>query len=160
MNNKIIEYQDIEQLVKVLHNKKTVIAGGCFDILHYGHVKFLEQARKEGDVLIVVLESDDFIKKNKQKVPVHTQQQRAEILAAQYSVDYVLKIPLFNSNEDYFKMVSAIKPSIIAVSEGDSKIDKKQKQADLINAKVKIVSPLLKNFSSSKIISYESIFSD
>ena len=62
---------------------KIVLVGGCFDILHLGHVVFLEKAKKEGDVLVVLLESDEKVRFLKGKGrPVHTQSERAEILSA------------------------------------------------------------------------------
>ena len=70
--------------------KKRVLVGGCFDILHFGHATFLQKAREAGDVLIILLESDEFIVQIKKKKPVHIQQQRAEILSALGYVDYVV----------------------------------------------------------------------
>lgn len=160
MNNKIIEFKDIERLKEKIKGKKAVLIGGSYDIMHYGHISFLKNAKKEGDVLIIALESDEFSKKKKKKVPVHNQGQRAEILASLIPVDYVLKLPFFQSHEEYFNLVKSIKPSVIAVTEGDVRIEKKKEQASFVGAEVKVVSPQLMKFSSSNIVSYESIFSD
>ena len=54
-----------------------VLVGGCFDILHFGHLMFLKNAKEEGKVLVVLLESDEFIKKFKHREPVHKQNERA-----------------------------------------------------------------------------------
>lgn len=160
MSSKIIEYTDLSPFVKRIAGKKTVLVGGSFDILHFGHLTFLKNAKKAGDVLIVMLESDEFARKRKHKVPVHTQEQRAEILSEMQSVDYVLKLPYLETHAAYFDLVNKLKPSIIGVTEGDTRIDKKTEQAKLVGAEVKVVSPQLKSFSSSQIVSYESIFSD
>ena len=62
---------------------KKVLVGGCFDLIHYGHIVFLKEARKQGDYLIVALESDDNVKKYKgENRPVHKQSERAEMSSA------------------------------------------------------------------------------
>jgi cytidyltransferase-like protein len=160
MQSKIFEFLQLDRLVDQINDKKAVLVGGSFDLMHYGHVTFLKNAKKEGDILIIALESDDFSKKKKKKVPVHNQQQRAEILGSLYMVDYVLKLPLFENHSDYFNLVKSINPSVIAVTEGDTMIEKKQEQAKAIGATVKTVCPRLEKFSSSNIASYEKIFSD
>jgi len=71
--------------------KKVVFTNGCFDIIHYGHVKYLEKCKKLGDVLIVGLNSDSSVRKIKGKGrPVTGQKERAVILAAMEFVDYVV----------------------------------------------------------------------
>ena len=59
--NKILTTEEITQTSAEFHkqNKKIVLIGGCFDLLHIGHIIFLEEAKKQGDLLIVFLESDD-----------------------------------------------------------------------------------------------------
>lgn len=160
MQTKIIEYSDIDVLRKKLDTKKIVLVGGCFDIFHYGHHTFLTAAKKTGDVLIVALESDLFIQTRKKKNPVHTQQQRAELLASTHTVDYVIKLPYFSTDKEYSDLVQSVKPHSIAVTKGDVSLDKKKKQADLIGATVVEVTPIIGSFSSSNIVSYENISSD
>ena len=70
--------------------KKTVMSGGVFDILHPGHTRYLQKAKKLGDVLIVAVNSDDSAKKIKgPKRPINNQEIRMEMIAALESVDYV-----------------------------------------------------------------------
>ncbi len=145
---------------KIDKTKKIVLVGGCFDILHYGHLKFLQKSRDAGDVLMLLLESDEFILKVKKKKPVHTQAQRAEILAALGYVDYVILLPLLkNPDSDYEGIVKDIHPSVIALTEGDSKLAQKQKFARSINAELLSI-PFLSSFSSSQLITYAPIFRD
>jgi len=140
--------------------KKIVLAGGCFDILHYGHIVFLQQARKAGDCLMLLLESDEFITAVKMKKPVHTQQQRAEMIAALGYVDYVVLLPyLKNPDNDYKDIVQDIHPTVIALTQGDSRESQKEKFADLVRAQVVII-PYLSSFSSSQLITYAPIFRD
>lgn len=151
---KIILLSKLGQKIKDLKNKNIVLVGGCFDIFHYGHLKFLEKAKQHGDFLVILLESDDFIKKYKNRSPIHNQNERAEILASLNIVDLVVKLPLLKKDDDYFKIVKLIRPKIIAVTRGDSQLKNKQKQAKEVGGKVKIVIPLLKKFSTTKIVQF------
>jgi rfaE bifunctional protein nucleotidyltransferase chain/domain len=152
MKRNIWSLTDINELKNSLNGKKIVLAGGCFDLLHYGHFTFLQNAKQEGDVLVVALESDEFIQKQKNRKPVHNQKQRAEILAALEQVDYVLLLPLFESHDEYRKLVTDIKPSVIALTEGDKHQDRKQKHAESVGATIKVVSSLLPEFSTTRIL--------
>jgi rfaE bifunctional protein nucleotidyltransferase chain/domain len=70
--------------------KKTVFTNGCFDLIHKGHVSYLEQARKLGDVLIVALNADSTVRKLKGKGrPLNTLADRMDVMAALESVDFV-----------------------------------------------------------------------
>lgn len=148
----IIPYLKIKRFENFFENKKIVLVGGCFDLIHYGHLKFLERAKKRGDFLIVALESDEFIIKSKKRIPIHNQKQRAEILSHIDFVDMIILLPFFSSDNDYFEMVKKIKPKIIAVTFGDPQLKNKKKQAKTIGAKVKVVTSLLDGFSTTEII--------
>lgn len=152
---KIINFSQIGCLVKQLKSqgKSIVLVGGCFDILHYGHIQFLEKAKKEGDILIIALESDKNVKKLKGKRrPIHSQKQRAKMLAALEFVDSVIRLPLMRNDQDYKALVKKIKPNIIAVTAGDPKIKKKKAQAKKVGGEMKIVSQHLKGLSTREII--------
>ncbi|MBA4749149.1 MAG: adenylyltransferase/cytidyltransferase family protein [Alphaproteobacteria bacterium] len=129
-----------------------VLVGGCFDLLHYGHIRFLEEARLKGQSLSVALEADEMILKSKKRHPVHTQAQRAAILASLRPVDCVLLLPLLTSFEAYFSLVKDVSPSLIAVTQGDPQIENKRKQASLCGAEVEVVVPQIEGFSSSHIL--------
>lgn len=160
MRKNIVHLSEIDQLHTETSHKQTVLVGGCFDLLHYGHLLFLQNAKKLGDILIIALESDEFIRNRKKRKPVHTQQQRAEILTALQVVDYVILLPYLKSDKEYFDLVSRVKPHIIAITENDPYKTHKQKQADQIGAKLEVVIPLLEQFSSSSIINYANILGD
>lgn len=153
VRQKIISYPDLEKKLSKVKKKKVVV-GGCFDILHIGHIRFLKQAKKRGDILIVLLESDEFIKKKKKRQPFHTQKERVEILAGLEDIDYIIPLPLLNSDDDYLRLVKIIKPQIIAVTENDSQIENKKKQAKVIKAKVEVVIPYDKGPSTTSILKY------
>lgn len=157
---KIIKRKQVNEYKKYWQEKKTVLVGGCFDLLHYGHLKFLQRAKKRGDFLIVILESDQFIKNKKRKPPVHHQNERAEILSAIKFVDLVILLPWLKIDRQYLQLVKEIIPKIIAVTEGDEQLDKKRHQAQAVGAKLAVVTSVIQKFSSSRIIAYENIFSD
>ena len=117
--------------------RKTVLVGGCFDVLHYGHIEFLKSAKNQGDYLIVALESDDNVKRRKgDSRPIHTQEQRKTMIEALHVVDQVILLPSMENDADYQTFVEEIHPNIIAVTEGDPYLTHKQKQAETIGARV------------------------
>jgi rfaE bifunctional protein nucleotidyltransferase chain/domain len=153
--NKIISQETLQQITTSLHKKKkrAVLVGGCFDVLHIGHVTFLQEAKKKGDVLLVILESDEFIKMTKgQHRPINTQIDRAKILAALTAVDYVILLNQIMKNEEYDELVQLIKPAIIATTTGDKQKHHKQRQAALVNAQVIDVTIPVSDKSTSSLI--------
>ncbi|MBL7152021.1 MAG: D-glycero-beta-D-manno-heptose 1-phosphate adenylyltransferase [Candidatus Omnitrophica bacterium] len=71
--------------------KKIVFTNGCFDLLHYGHASYLQQARRRGDILIVAVNSDASVRKIKGcRRPIISQKDRMKLVAALESVDYVV----------------------------------------------------------------------
>ncbi|MDO8563638.1 MAG: adenylyltransferase/cytidyltransferase family protein [Nanoarchaeota archaeon] len=93
MDSKIKNIPEIEEIVRNLkeQGKTIVTTNGSFDILHLAHVNLLKKAKNEGDILIVLVNSDESIKRNKGKDrPIISQDERAEIIAALESVDYVV----------------------------------------------------------------------
>lgn len=148
----------IEEAIKISSKLKEqdrmiVLAGGCFDVLHIGHIIFLKNAKKYGDFLFVLLESDEKIKEIKGKNrPINGQSDRAEILSSFYFVDYVILLPLFKTNIEYDNLIKAIKPAIIATTKGDKLEFHKKRQAKLINAKVVKVIKNISNKSTTKLI--------
>ncbi len=140
------------QKISIRHTRKNVVlVGGCFDILHFGHIEFLKKAKAEGDILIVALEPDEKINLFKKRRPTHTQAERAQNLGALRFVDQVLLLPNLKGFEDYNQLVQDIKPDVIAVTADDPFIKQKQLQADGIGARLKVVVDRIKNFSSSNI---------
>lgn len=152
---KILQVSKIQQLKKFLirQKKKVVLAGGCFDILHPGHIVFLEKAKKQGDILVVLLESDEKIKKLKGlNRPVHNQGERALILSAVEFVDFIITLPMLSKDEEYDFIVRKIAPNIIATTQGDKFLGHKKRAALLTGAKVKVVTKMLGSYSSSSIL--------
>ncbi len=157
---KITTLHDLDTLKAKFQEKKVVLVGGCFDLFHFGHLVFFEGAKKSGDVLVVALESDEFITLKKKRSPIHTQAQRAFILANLTLVDAVITLPFLKTYSEYFQLVSRLRPDVIAITEGDPYQSEKEKQAAEINAVVKVVAPRVDTHSTSAIIQYETIFSN
>lgn len=119
---------------------KKILVGGCFDLLHFGHTEFLRQAKTYGEYLVVALESDENVRHMKGDArPIHTQIQRKAMLESLRYVDEVLMLPVMKTDADYAKLVSDVHPSVIAITEGDPVISKKQHHAASIGATVVII---------------------
>ena len=89
----LIDPNDIEKLCEILHRagEKIVFTNGCFDILHAGHVRYLEKARSFGDCLVLGLNTDASVRGNKgPSRPINSDPDRAEVVGALKSVDYVV----------------------------------------------------------------------
>lgn len=109
--------QPLERLVNTaqtykLSGKKVVTINGCFDILHLGHVRALEESKTQGNILIVGIDSDEAIRRRNKGPgrPINDQNYRAEMLAALECVDYVT---IYNF-DDSGPFVAAIKPDVHA----------------------------------------------
>lgn len=127
------------------NNKKIVFTNGCFDIVHFGHIKYLDKAKRLGDVLIVGLNSDASVKRLKgESRPVNSEFQRACMLAAFYFVDFVV---IFDEDTP-LELISFLKPDIL-VKGADYK-DKLVVGADIVS-RVELID-FEEGFSTSKII--------
>ena len=129
--------------------KIVVFTNGCFDLLHVGHVRYLTAARKEGDLLVVGLNSDASIKmiKGRQR-PIVEQAQRSEIVASLQVVDYVT----FFDEPDPLRLIQRLKPAVLVKGADWSTED--IVGADFVKSRggrvVRV--PLVKDMSSSNII--------
>ncbi len=117
--------KDIDNEVKKIvdklkkEGKKIVFTNGCFDILHLGHIRYLSEAKKLGDFLIVAINSDSSVRRIKgNKRPIIDEKARAEIIAALEFVDMVI---IFSEDTPY-NIIKRLKPDIL-VKGGDWKED-------------------------------------
>lgn len=131
--------------------KKKVLTGGVFDILHYGHIRFLKSAKGLGDHLVVAIESDVNVARLKGPGrPVHNQSQRKETLESLSFVDEVIILDDKMEDKNYRQLVEKVNPSIIAATEGDPMLEKKKSHAKHIGAKLVEIQKI-KVASGSKI---------
>lgn len=134
-----------------MNSKKIILVGGCFDFIHFGHISFLKRAKELGTYLVVALESDENVRHAKgEQRPIHSQAQRKEMLESLSFVDEVVALTPMNTDAQYFALVETIHPHIIATTEGDPVLDKKQKQAEKIGASL-IVIPKIHTPSTSQL---------
>ena len=110
--SRILDQQAIHRECQLLREsgKRIVFTNGCFDILHPGHVIYLQKAASLGDVLVVGLNSDESVRRLKgEKRPVLPEEERSILLAALRSVDYV---SLFTEDTP-LKLIEAVRPDIL-----------------------------------------------
>lgn len=107
---------ELEKLKK--EGKKIVFTNGCFDILHVGHISYLKEAKRLGDVLVVALNTDNSIRKIKPLRPIVSENQRATVLAALSFVDYVT----FFDEETPYSLIKYLMPDVL-VKGGDWKVE-------------------------------------
>ena len=133
------------------NGKKLVFTNGCFDLLHPGHIRYLQQARTLGDALLVAVNGDASVRALKGPTrPVNTEQDRAEVLAALACVDYVT---IFHT-ERITEIARAIRPQIYAKG-GDytvESLDPGERSAlEEVGAEIRIL-PLVPGKSTTGII--------
>ena len=124
--------------------RKIVFTNGCFDIIHAGHVRYLRQARRLGDVLIVGLNSDSSVSDIKPGRPVNSEKNRAEVLSGLEAVDYVV---IFDEKTPY-NLIRAIRPDLL-VKGGD------WKKEDIVGSDIAgetLSLPFVKGLSTTRII--------
>lgn len=112
LEDKIKDLGKLKKLIFFLkrQGKKIVFTNGCFDLLHYGHIKYLQDASKKGDILIVGINSDSSVKKIKgDKRPIINQRDRLRLVAALESVDFVV---LFKEDNP-LKIIKILKPDLL-----------------------------------------------
>ena len=131
------------------HRQKVVFTNGCFDVLHFGHVHYLREAKKLGDILVVGLNSDDSVRRLKGPArPVNGEKERAFVLAALSFVDYVT---LFEEDTPE-NLIKTVRPDIL-VKGGDYALDQIV-GADFVmqNGGIVTTIPFVEGYSSTHII--------
>ncbi len=130
--------------------KKIVFTNGCFDILHLGHVDYLERAKKLGNILIVAVNTDKSVKRLKGRGrPVNTEKDRVGVISGLEAVDYVV---LFDEDTP-LKTIETIKPDIL-VKGGDWAVSKIVGSSFVLSQGGKVKSlKFLKGRSTTKTLS-------
>lgn len=153
MNSKILTLDQLAAESGRLRSEsqRVVATNGCFDILHVGHVRYLTAARKLGDVLVVGLNGDDSVRQLKgEGRPVNREQDRAEVLAALESVDYVTIFPENRATN----FLRAAAPAVYAKG-GDYSADtldpEERAVLDEFGTRIEII-PFEKGYSTSELL--------
>jgi rfaE bifunctional protein nucleotidyltransferase chain/domain len=133
--------------------KSIVLIGGCFDVLHNAHLKFLIKAKREGDFLILLLESDENIQKLKGKGrPVNNFIKRANTLEGLGFIDLIVELSPNVSDIYYYNLTKLIQPDIIALTKDDPLTLKKDEQAKEVGGEIRIIMERDESQSSTKLI--------
>jgi len=146
--------QKLENLLKIrrrlkANKKKVVFTNGCFDLLHSGHVHLFREAKKLGDILIVAVNDDSSVRKNKGPLrPIFPLKERLEILEAIKDIDYLTSF----SEHTPQRIISRLLPDIL-VKGGDWDPDQVvgRKEVEQAGGKV-IIIPYLEGRSTSEIL--------
>lgn len=151
MKEKIVSLNELKKIIRQQKKRGKIIVatGGCFDILHAGHVLYLEEAAKKGDVLVIFLNSDSSVRELKGNLrPIVPELERAVVLSALQCVDYIC---IFNESTPC-RMIEEIHPDIF-VKGGDyqGKTIAEMESVRKYNGKVEYVS-LVNGCSTTNII--------
>ncbi len=150
IRNKILTADALTKILRRRGKKRAVFTNGCFDILHAGHVTYLERARNLGDILIVALNTDASTRRLKGTGrPINPLKDRAKVVAALESVTYVVSF----GEDTPLKIIQKIKPDIL-VKGGDYEVKKIVGYDEVIasGGTVRIL-PFLEGRSTTRIIS-------
>ena len=150
--DKIMELEELAALTARYRavGRKVVFTNGCFDILHQGHVTYLEQARREGDCLVVGVNSDASVRSlgKGDDRPVNHDQSRARILAALGCVDHVV---IFGEETPH-RLITTLKPEVL-VKGGDWPVEKIVGAPEVLAAGGRVLSiPLVENYSTTSLL--------
>ena len=143
----------VSELMEKLHElkkqgKRIVFTNGCFDILHPGHIESLLFARQQGDVLVVGLNSDESVRRNKgQTRPIVPQAERAKVLAAVEYVDFVV---IFDEDEPA-DVIAKILPDVLVKGEDWRHYVSGREIVEQNGGKV-VFAPIIQGYSTTSIV--------
>lgn len=139
--------------------KKIVLVTGVFDVLHEEHKRFLEAARKEGDFLLVGIESDVRVRKMKgESRPYFPEEKRKDHLEAWKIADSVFILPeKFSQPADHDAFIAQIRPHVLAVSEHTAHLPEKMQILQKYGGVVKVVLPHNPEVSTTRILESEGL---
>lgn len=149
--SKVKSRPELKEIVSRLKaaGQQVVFTNGCFDLLHPGHVRYLEKARRYGDVLVVALNSDASVRKIKGEArPILTKEERCELISALGCVDYVTTF----EEETPQQIIDELAPNVL-VKGGDWSVDQIVGRDTVEAAGGKVISiELEQGYSTSAII--------
>jgi len=151
MRQKIKTKKELLRIITDLKTKgkRIVFTNGCFDLLHIGHVRYLEKAKALGDVLVVGINSDSSVQKLKgRRRPILLEQERAEILSGLGCVDYVA---LFDEI-DPLKLITSLKPDVLVKGGDWTKEQTVGKEVVERSGGEVVILPFVKGASTSSLI--------
>jgi D-beta-D-heptose 7-phosphate kinase/D-beta-D-heptose 1-phosphate adenosyltransferase len=149
--SKILTRAQLVQLASLWHEagKRIVLTNGCFDLLHVGHLRYLQEARRLGDMLVVGVNSDESVRQLKgESRPIVPQQERAELVAGLECVDYVT---IFEE-PTAVELVQLIQPTYYAKGGDYTEQDLPESEAVVAHGGFVVILPLQPERSTSALI--------
>ncbi|MDQ3200209.1 MAG: adenylyltransferase/cytidyltransferase family protein [Verrucomicrobiota bacterium] len=153
MTKKILSLEELAERANEMRaaGRHLVLTNGCFDLIHVGHVRYLQQARDLGDALAVAINGDDSVRTLKGAGrPLNSEADRAEVLAALSCVDLVAIFPAVRATE----VITAVRPAIY-VKGGDYTVESLNPEEvaalEKVGAEIKTL-PLVPERSTSRLI--------
>jgi rfaE bifunctional protein nucleotidyltransferase chain/domain len=153
LKKKILSLEELAQRAEEIqrNGRRLVLTNGCFDLLHVGHVRYLQEARALGDFLAVAVNGDESVRALKGNGrPLNTATDRAEVLAALSSVDFVTIFPSMRATD----VIAALRPSIYAKG-GDYQVEtlnpEELSALEKVGARIEIL-PLVAGKSTSGLL--------
>jgi rfaE bifunctional protein nucleotidyltransferase chain/domain len=153
MTRKIVELSELADCAKALRDqgKKLVVTNGCFDLLHVGHVRYLQAARALGSALAVGVNGDESVRELKgDNRPINNERDRAEVLAALECVDFVTIFPETRAS----RLLEVVRPAVYTKG-GDYTAEtlNAEERAALqrIGTEIRII-PFEKGYSTSRLL--------
>ncbi len=129
LKNSLFDYEGLRfalESERVKEGKKLVFTAGVWDLLHEGHVRYLRLAKECGDILVVVVDTDDWTRKRKgPNRPLVLEEERVELLGELRSVDYIVFIGSFH---DYEECISILHPDVLVVSASTNDFPEERRQ--------------------------------
>lgn len=131
-----------------------VVVTGAFDLLHVGHLRFLEAARALGDRLVVGVEGDERVRRWKgPNRPIQTEEDRCELLAALRVVDDVFLITGERTDPDFYnELLAPLHARYLAVTADDPLLDVKREAVERIGMELRVVVPRIENRSTTHLV--------
>jgi rfaE bifunctional protein nucleotidyltransferase chain/domain len=142
-----IEIQNVISAEKA-KGKVIILGCGCFEIFHIGHLEYLEEAKKHGDILAIGINTDDYIRRHKLREPIFDIDQRMQVIYSIKPVDYV-----FSFNEDTFdRSIEIIKPDYF-IKGIDRALILEEETCNKYSVKILRVGTI-KKYSSTQLLEY------
>jgi len=151
MKQKIKARKELLRIIKDLKvkGKRIVFTNGCFDLLHIGHIRYLEEARALGDVLVVGVNSDSSVRKLKgPKRPILSEKERTEILSGLGCVDYITIFDEINP----LKLITSLQPNVLVKGGDWTKEQTVGKEVVERSGGEVVIIPFVKGASTSNLI--------
>jgi len=150
--NKLTRLDELTEITKRLkkEGKRIVFTNGCFDLLHLGHIRYLREAKRLGDILVIGLNSDHSVRSLKGKNrPLVREKDRAEILSALEVVDYIV---IFNESTPK-NLIDSIIPDVLIKGGDWKKEEVVGKDTVEAHGGEVVIIPEVKGYSTSALIS-------